>query len=208
MKFLYPTGGAAGNRYGTLTSPSHKSVPKSIKDGLPWACDNNAYTMGHKPERLISYLEELVPYISTCLFVSVPDSVGNITQTLDWFYKFAHEIKSLGFPTALVAQDLLESRSWPSEFDALFIGGSTSWKMGDGAKYCIRKAQSLGKHVHIGRVNSWKRYAHFRLMDGSDNFTCDGTKIIYEPRKVKNLWMAYESQLPLIKITDQEIQDS
>ena len=48
--------------------------------------------------------------------------------------------------------------------------------MGQGAITCIKKAQRLGKHIHIGRVNGWKRYEHFSQMEGGNEFTCDGTK--------------------------------
>ena len=61
MRFLYPIGGI-DKRFGTLTSPSHKGIPGEIKNGKPWACDNEAFTKGYRPNELIDWLIELLPY--------------------------------------------------------------------------------------------------------------------------------------------------
>ena len=49
-----------------------------------------------------------------------------------------------------------------AEFDVLFIGGTTEFKLGPGARALIDEAVARGIPVHMGRVNSRKRlvYAH------------------------------------------------
>jgi hypothetical protein len=64
-----------------------------------------------------------------------------------------------------MAQDGLErlerwmSMAWP-RIDALFIGGSTDWKLGPAARTLVREAKRRGLWVHMGRVNSLKRIAY------------------------------------------------
>ena len=40
------------------------------------------------------------------------------------------------------------------EFDAVFIGGDTAWKLGPEARRIVRICKEHGKHVHMGRVFS------------------------------------------------------
>jgi hypothetical protein len=83
----------------------------------------------------------------------------------------------------------------------LFIGGSTEWKIGPGALECIKRAQELGKRIHIGRVNWKKRYEHFRQIKGSENFTCDGTRQKYEGiKKAMEAWAGYQEKTNVMQI--------
>lgn len=40
----------------------------------------------------------------------------------------------------------------------LFIGGSTEWKEGPHAARLMQEAHARGKWVHVGRVNTLRRY--------------------------------------------------
>ena len=82
MRFLYPTGGTDG-RYGTMIGPDTYGVGQSVKDGKPWACDNGAFSKGFNLAALFRKLDVMMPYRDTCLFVAVPDSVGNWVETKD-----------------------------------------------------------------------------------------------------------------------------
>ena len=77
-----------------------------------------------------------------------------------------------------VLQDGLDRDVPWDEFDVLFIGGSTEWKLSERAYDFVAEAKSLGKWVHVGRVNSWRRYKAFSDA-GADS--CDGTFIAYGP---------------------------
>jgi len=199
MKFLTPSASAVDDVFGVLTSPYHGSIPVGIKAGLKWAADNNAFTRGFKPNWFFSWLETMEPYKNNCLFVAVPDIVGDAIQTLDNWRHWARYFE--GWPLAFVAQDGQENIPMPCYFDALFVGGSTAWKESQGAIECIQKAQRMGRHVHIGRVNWQRRYNLFRVLNGSDDFTCDGTRPRFDGKdKAHAAWNRYMAQKPLVTI--------
>jgi hypothetical protein len=105
-----------------------------------------------------------------CLFVAAPNVldrradgtvVGNAVKTLEKFRRWATVIRAFGFPVALVAQDglTIETTPW-IDLDALFIGGSTEWKLGPVAEALANAAKANRKWVHMGRVNTKKRFRH------------------------------------------------
>jgi hypothetical protein len=166
-----PTG-----RVGRLVSPrSGNAIPSS----LPWAADNDAYRAWDERRFLamLRYLDNR----PGCLFVAAPDVVGDARGTLDRFDDWRWEIVGRGLPVALVAQDGLEGLAVPwDEFDALFIGGSTAWKLSAAAEDLGREATRRGKWLHMGRVNSRKRIRH-ALEIGCDSI--DGTGFSRFPDK-------------------------
>lgn len=154
-----------------------------------WAGDNGAFTKapgGFSAQRFREMLARpnLRAHADRCLFVAAPDRLvvmpdgtvfGDAAGTLEQFEPWAREIRAAGFPVALVAQngleDMLERVPWDL-VDVLFVGGSTEWKVGEGARTCVAYARKLGKKTHMGRVNSYKRLA---LADGWGVDTADGT---------------------------------
>jgi hypothetical protein len=108
-----------------------------------------------------------------CRFVAVPDVVGDARRTLEVFSFWRRKSELAGWPLALVVQNGQEHLPIPWAYlDAIFVGGDTAFKEGDGAKGCIKAAQALGKWVHVGRVNTPGRFEHFEKM-GVDSI--DGT---------------------------------
>jgi hypothetical protein len=80
---------------------------------------------------------------------------------------------AVNHPVALVCQDGQEGHTIPwDDVAAVFIGGSTEWKMSQHAARIIKAAQLLGKHTHVGRINTPQRFAWFNEI-GVD--TCDGS---------------------------------
>lgn len=144
--------------------------------------------------KFYNWLIHMMPYQSNCVFVTVPDVVADACATLYRYRYYAWRIKALGYPVALVAQDGLEALRWPPEYDALFIGGSTEWKLSSAADWCIRKAQSAGAWVHVGRVNSIKRIRHCQLR-GVDSV--DGTSLAFSPDRHYKRFTGQLSQDPL-----------
>jgi hypothetical protein len=130
------------------------------------------------------------------LFVAAPDvlhfvsfdggatevPVGDAPATLAQFPVYARRLRALGFRVALVGQDgmetMLEQIDW-SLVDAVFLGGSTEWKLGAGAAKLAAAAKARGLHVHMGRVNSGKRLAYAQAI-GCD--TADGTFLAFAGR--------------------------
>lgn len=124
---------------------------------LPWAIDNGAFSR-FNPQGFASLLDRESHDKKNCLFVAVPDTVGSARRTLELF-KWWREALS-DWPLALVAQDGLEDHDIPwGAIAAIFIGGSTQWKVSSHAVACIKAAQSLEKWVHVGRVNDPSRFA-------------------------------------------------
>jgi hypothetical protein len=190
MRFLIPAGGIVDNRFGILTSPSHKGVPAGIVAGMEWGAENENYTKGFDPDVFFNWLEKMEAYRESCLFVPVPDIPGDAAWTLVQYY--AWRSCFYGWPVAYVAQDGQEDLPFPDGFDVLFIGGTTDWKLGNGATSCIYRALHLGKRIHIGRVNWVDRYDHFDRMTGSQKWTCDGTRNRFDGvEKTVKAWAGY-----------------
>lgn len=148
---------------GRLVQPREFSNLKGlVESGLPWAADNDAF-QGFKREPFVKMLKALEG-VPGCLFVAAPDVVADSARTITYFEEWAPIIRAHGLPVALVAQDGLEQPPW-ADFDALFIGGSTVWKLGADARRLVAEARARGKWVHMGRVNSVRRLQYARSID-------------------------------------------
>jgi hypothetical protein len=167
--------------------------------GLVWCADNGCFGKGYPgDEKWLAWLEKNAADASMCLFATAPDVVGDAAATLERSLPFLPKIRGLGYPAALVAQNGLEDLEVPWDaFDVLFIGGSTEWKLGPAARKLIRKAKAHGKWVHMGRVNSERRYRYAHEM-GCDSV--DGTYLTFGPdTNLPKLlaWGRVEDQLSL-----------
>jgi len=78
-----------------------------------------------------------------------------------------------GWPVAFVCQDGQENIPLPDKWDALFIGGTTAWKMSEHVERLILTAKWMGKPVHVGRINTAKRWQHFNRR-GANTFDGSG----------------------------------
>ena len=104
MLYLWPiTSNTPNGNFGVICSPSSGSIPHGIVNGREWAIDNEVFTKGFDPDRYFPYLERLKPYIKNCLFVVVPDVVGDSIQTLSLYRQWVRHFG--GWPVAFVAQD-------------------------------------------------------------------------------------------------------
>jgi hypothetical protein len=164
-----------------------------IDPPLPWAADNGAFS-GFQPRPFVRMLDRVQPFASTCLFVACPDVVGDAAGTARMFDTWAPAIERRGLPLALVVQDGLEdpalaawlTRTW-HRLAAIFVGGSTEWKVGPHASALIREARRRELWVHVGRVNTLQRY---RLCQSLGVDSIDGTSLsrwskVYMPRYVQ-----------------------
>ncbi len=129
---------------------------------MPWAADNACYS-GWSERRFVGMLDRIAG-VPGCLWVAAPDVVGDAAATLELFDIWQPIIAARGLPTGLVAQNGLENMEVPwDRIDALFIGGSTQWKLGEQARRLCVQAKARGKWVHVGRTNSRRR---IRLLAG------------------------------------------
>ena len=176
MRFLVSSSTFVAPDFGIMATPSLAACPAGVRAGMEWAADNEAFAGKFDPRRFFPWLESLAPYRDRCLFVAVPDVVGDAPATLAKFRWFAPRLE--GWPRAYVAQDGCEALEFPplEDWEVLFVGGSTEWKTGPGAAAVIARALAAGKRVHVGRVNNWRRFRHFAELPGGEGFTCDGTR--------------------------------
>jgi hypothetical protein len=139
--------------------------------GRRFAIDNGAYSASDV-EGFISLLERERPNRAKCIFAALPDVVGDARRTGELFYYWYKRVA--GYPIAFVAQDGQESLPLPWHLiDAVFIGGSTNWKLSRYAEAVIRCAKWQSKWVHIGRVNSAERFKRFEEL-GVDSIDGSG----------------------------------
>lgn len=148
--------------------------------GVTWCADNGCFGRGYPgDDAWLSWLERNADDADTCLFATAPDVPEDAAATMERSVPFLPEIRRMGYPAALVGQDGLEEIEPPwAEFDALFIGGSTEWKLSRAARDLVGEANARGKHTHLGRVNSKKR---LRYADAIGCDSCDGTYLTFGP---------------------------
>jgi hypothetical protein len=154
-------------RVGVLFVPGAGNALES-SNGRPCAIDNAAFS-GFDATAFLALLTRLRG-VNGCLFAVAPDVVADSSATLDLFKQWAPVVRSFGFPVALAAQDGLTVAATPwDQLDALFIGGSTEWKMSRAAEELLAYAAARGKWRHVGRVNTLRRMRHFSgLCDSID----------------------------------------
>lgn len=193
-----PCGGAAvreamtAGHLGWLASPGQRNT---LNPATRWAADNGCFSSHYVGDaRWFDWLGRYHPEArSLCLFATAPDVVGDAVATLQRSAPWLPRIRGLGYPAALVAQDGLEDRldavPW-ADLDALFIGGTTDWKLGPGAAEAAREAKARGLWLHMGRVNSRKR---LRIAHALGCDSADGTYLTFGPdRNLPRLltWLA------------------
>jgi hypothetical protein len=151
-----------------------------LPDGATWIADNGCFSTNYVGDiAWLDWLTKHSPDAGRCLFATAPDVVGDAETTLKRSAPFLPVIRRLGYPAALVAQDGLEDLEVPWDtFDALFIGGSTEWKLGPAAAAIAKEAKTRGKYVHMGRVNSRQRWTYAESI-GCDSV--DGTYLAFGP---------------------------
>lgn len=161
------------------------NTPKNgyrIEPGWIWAADNGCFGKGYPgDEAWVAWLKGFsVDQRKGCIFVTAPDVVGDSKKSLSRSLPFLSVIRDLGYPVALVTQDGMKPDDVPwTQIDWLFIGGTDRHKLGDEAKQLIAAAKYHDKKIHVGRVNSQKRFLAFAAL-GAD--TVDGTFLGFGPK--------------------------
>ena len=140
---------------GRLVQPRHySSLEQTIRSAMPWAADNDCF-QGLSHRRYCLMLDRLQEALIAAndgerrgecwrgrpLFVTVPDVVADCRTTAHLWGVWAHAVRRRGLPLAFVAQNGCDrpnmSPPW-YEFDAVFIGGDTAWKLGPEARRIVR----------------------------------------------------------------------
>ena len=180
MKYLAATGSSLIGRHPELAimiGPRSNGMTP-IREGRPWAGDNDAFHGRFTEQKFFKHLNRLTPFIPSCLFITCPDVRLDCEATLRLWDEWSPYLAFEGFPVAYVAQDGCQNFPLP-DADRLFIGGGDEWRaewMGE----MIRRGTEAGMAVHVGRVNSLKR---MRLTDSFGASWCDGTYIKYRGKE-------------------------
>lgn len=148
-------------------------------ESIAYGLDNGCFTT-FKPETWAMQVERAET--DRPLFITAPDVVGCAVRTLDLFAHYERTLRSL--PACLVLQDGIGNHRIPwDRLSAVFVGGSDKFKYSDEAVNACKVARFLGKHVHVGRVNSYERAAFWR--DKAD--TCDGSGVSMYDTQLENV---------------------
>lgn len=166
--------------FGFLCIPNDMSPLYASLMGATWGMDNLAFK-NFQPDKYRKMLKRYQGYAG-CKFVVVPDVPGNARATLDMFHLWHEEIKAMGYPVALAAQDGIEDMDvqW-HQFSALFVGGTDKWRFSNAMIDVVREARKQGKWVHLGRVNSAGR---IRKAQDLNFDSCDGSSYATHFHKV------------------------
>jgi hypothetical protein len=154
---------------GVLICPRAGNV--APERGTVWAADNSAFS--GFDDVIFSQMLRKIEGRDDCRFVTAPDVVGDHEETLKLWDTWADKIKGYGLPPAFVAQDgcMPDMVPW-SEARAVFIGGTTRYKLGEAAAAIVSEGNRRNIWTHIGRVNTARRILYAaalgtRSVDGS-----------------------------------------
>ena len=160
-------------------------------EGVVWCADNGCFNdQTFNEEKWWTWLQKHSADAAECKFATAPDVVGDHAATLERSWPWLSRIRSLGYPAAFVAQDGATTESVPwQDFDALFVGGTDNFKLGPVAIELMKEAKSRGMWVHLGRVNSRRRYISYAAMQYRTRSgelvplidSCDGTYLVFGP---------------------------
>jgi hypothetical protein len=147
------------------------------KDGVEWVMDNGAYS--NFDENKFSRMAQTAMFDENCHWLAMPDVVGDHEQTLNLFHEWKVRLCNHYIPCrpkfkkwAFVIQDgaTIETIPW-DEIKAVFLGGTTQFKLSSRAYMILLEAKAKGKWVHVGRVNTVGRISYFHdvadSIDGS-----------------------------------------
>lgn len=166
------------DRIGALLTPHTGNNPPV---GMDWAADNACFG-GLDVSAFLRFIAKLTESILKPLWVCCPDTVGDMSETLRQYSQWSPMLREIGLPVALVLQDgaeLLKNRArlpwiFRNEIAAVFVGGSTDWKISEEAENLTRQAKDCGLKVHVGRVNTEQRIRRIARWGTVDTFDGSG----------------------------------
>lgn len=162
---------------GMIATPASGNA---VEPGYDWCADNGVFGDNYPgDDAYLRWLGDRAEYSAACSFAVAPDVVGDAVATLERSAPMLGRIRDAGYPVALAAQDGMRPSDIPwTRVDALFIGGSTEWKLGPDARQLVEAARRHGKWIHMGRVSSDRRlrYAH-----AIGCHSADGTYLAFGP---------------------------
>lgn len=139
---------------GMLLTPNTGNV--CPEPGVIWAADNACFN-GFDEVRFRAFLKKLHGR-TDCLWVTAPDVVADSVETARLWREWRPAIAGAGLRPALVIQDGLTVEDVPwDEVGAIFVGGSTRYKLSETAAQIVGEGNRRNVWTHMGRVNTAKR---------------------------------------------------
>lgn len=173
---------------GCITTPAQGNV--TFPAEVDTIADNGCFS-GRWTER--KWWRWLIDQPRTIRFAVAPDvfdpTGGECHQaTLDRWAKFGPAIERIGHTPAFVCQVGATAATIPDDAPVIFLGGTTEWKLGGDACAIVKRANTEGRWVHMGRVNTLSRIITATEM-GCDSV--DGTFLTYGPDRNLPRLLAY-----------------
>jgi hypothetical protein len=155
---------------GFLKQPGSGNV---VPAGMPWALDNGCFAGPFNHRRFMALVAP------DALFCVLPDVVADWPATLERSMTWIEPVRGAGGRPAIVLQDGATPDAVPwGDVDAVFVGGSTRWKLGSAVPGLVAEAKRRGLWAHMGRVNSLRR---LRLAKAIGCDSADGTFLAWAP---------------------------
>lgn len=163
---------------GYIATPHQQNI--MFADEMDTIADNGCFADRWTHEHWFRWMLGLPRSVRfvVCPDVFDPDGGECHAATLERWEQYAPVIRRHGFTPAFVCQVGCTADNYPDDAEVLFLGGTTEYKLGDHAWAITRRAKSEGRWVHMGRVNSERRFTTARAM-GCDSV--DGTYLTYGP---------------------------
>ena len=133
------------DQIGTILTFNGYNTKESDYIDKPWAIDNGCFAQPSKysDDKYLNFLNKFKQ--KNCLFAVAPDVVADSEATKIRSLPMLKKIRQLGFKSAFVAQDgALPKEVYWDEFDCLYIGGTTQWKL---TKYARDLTEEAKKKV-------------------------------------------------------------
>lgn len=182
---------------GRLITPDNGNAVEGLMSWEFVGADNSTLgQFGVRPDYLLRMWDRLAVLRPPGLrFVACPDDARKTSEgievtwpgTLALWRCWRDALMVRRLPAAIVLQDgaTVDTVPW-EEISAVFVGGTTTWKLSKAAALLIRVAHKKGKWTHVGRLNTMGRLAHFDPLP-VDSF--DGTQFSMFPDTYIPRWL-------------------
>lgn len=163
---------------GCIITPHQQNIV--FADEWDVMADNGCFSDRWKHDHWLRWMISIPRTVRFVVAPDVYDSDGRPThkETIERWRKYGPLIERHGHTPAFVCQVGAEPSNVPTDAPVLFIGGTTEWKLGDTAAAIAADAKNRGVWVHMGRVNSKKRFNIARSMSCD---SVDGTFLTFGP---------------------------
>jgi hypothetical protein len=166
-------------KVGLLWTPQSLGPKGTPPFYMPYALDNGCFTQWDETAFFLMLMKARL-LKQDPLWVCVPDVVADARATTKLWQKYHAKVP---FKKAFVVQDGHTPEDVPHEAYAVFVGGSTEWKMGNADRF-----KGVADWLHIGRVNT---EARIRWAESIGADSIDGTGFFRGSKSQKQAFIEY-----------------